>query len=366
MTDQLDRYRFNLTIRNDDYSTTFDNKAISFTVNQNQPIIEKPEDFYLAVTRFDIPADNLPLDIIVIQPNQANPNLTPYSVTLAWLDGSAVMHYYQEYLTYYAFNNYPSPATAVPIQVKSKYYWMYTFSQIITMFNTAFENAYSAMWAVHSVEMTALGLTTSDAPYFIYSYETKLLSLIVKKIYYLPSERLFVGYNSCSLKYLDNFMVDYTIGETHGMEFTFILPYYDNYDYRVDPTALTYDYIYCTQEYDTSQKIFAIDKIIFTSNSVPVHKESFAVAGEYKEVDKVSILTDFSPILDNLGDERSVLSYFPQGPLRLIDLFGSSPLYSIDLQIFWVDRFGHVWPLELTFASIATVKLEFIRKGTEN
>ena len=76
--------------------------VLSFTETRNTPLLINPEDYYMSVIRFTLDTPTLPVITPSIQYNQANPNLTIYSVTLSWANPIAPFQQFnqQTYITF--------------------------------------------------------------------------------------------------------------------------------------------------------------------------------------------------------------------------------------------------------------------------
>jgi hypothetical protein len=61
-----------------------------------------------------------------------------------------------------------------------------------------------------------------------------------------------------------------------------------------------------------------------------------------------------------------MVNYVPSSEYRLIDLFGTSPVNSINVNIFWRNRFGTLIPVTLSSGGSANIKIMFRRKDFNN
>lgn len=76
-----------------------------------------------------------------------------------------------------------------------------------------------------------------------------------------------------------------------------------------------------------------------------------------------SILTDYQPTITTGYDVRSYYQYAPQSEYRLVSLNGTDPLKTLDLQIYWQDKIGNIFPLYLNPQESASIKLLFRKKS---
>jgi hypothetical protein len=75
------------------------------------------------------------------------------------------------------------------------------------------------------------------------------------------------------------------------------------------------------------------------------------------------IVTDFEPNITS-DDFRgnAVIQYIPQAEFRRIDLLSSLPLKRIEMEVFWQDKWGYVYPLLLPPNQFMSLKILFEKK----
>src|SRR5579872_55561 len=101
-----------------------------YKVTKTIPILSKCDDYYLSVIRFSIPLNDVPLFIIPIVPNQANPNLTTFiiGITTGGID-------FPQSVIYVSETGFPVPIQNQPIQVITPYYYVFEYQNLITSVN---------------------------------------------------------------------------------------------------------------------------------------------------------------------------------------------------------------------------------------
>src|SRR5271154_701320 len=135
-----------------------------YRVTKTIPILGKCDDYYLSVIRFAIPLNDVPLLIMPIVPNQANPNLTPLVIGIS----TGGINYQQSiiYISYNGSADVP-PVQNQPTQIITPYYFIYEYQAFITMINTALALAF-----------VASGLA-GNCPYFYLTSSIEELSVVV-------------------------------------------------------------------------------------------------------------------------------------------------------------------------------------------
>jgi hypothetical protein len=101
-----------------------------------------------------------------------------------------------------------------------------------------------------------------------------------------------------------------------------------------------------------------LKSIEFLTSSIPVNRE---LQGDQKNI-TTDFLTDFQPIESEKWYAGGVLSFFPQGPLRYLDLLAKDELHRFDLVINWRSKSGVSYPYYLQGDQSLTVKVLFRKK----
>lgn len=171
-----------------------------FTETRTDEIVPNIDLYYLSIIRFSIPGASIPLFVVPIQPGQADPNLTIFSVTLTFgVDN------YQTFISWVpettlAFT--PVPPAPIPVQAETPYYYDQTYQHFLDLINSALSTSFDALKVAHPTA------PPTQAPYFIYNPETQLISLIYQIGFtYVESDPNFIGIwiNTPLQNYLQNF-----------------------------------------------------------------------------------------------------------------------------------------------------------------
>jgi len=295
-------------------------KQAVFSVKRVQSILENPSDYEIAVVRFSLPTTSIPL--IIFEDNK-------YSVSL-----KIGTNTYTEYLTWVSNSN-----------VSTEKY-VYNIQDIIDFMNTAWATAFSNLNAGNVI-------TSTVAPFMSFSSETNLLTLHVPQSYITDGIGVYAN-EELYLK-INTFQDFYYETPTQGqLNYEFVIKdlFTNNITYNAIP------YYTSTQQYATISAIQDLRQIQFITNNIPVNRE---LEGAQKNI-TTNTLTDFEPIQENTFDGGGVIQFFPQGPLRYIDLLSKHALHTIDLTINWVSKTGIVYPYYLQGEQSATIKLLFRKK----
>jgi hypothetical protein len=295
-------------------------KHAVFSVNRVQPVLEKPEDYELAVVRFSLPTTSIPL--IIFEDNK-------YSVSLKI--GS---NEYTEYLTWVSNSN-----------VYSEKY-VYNVQDIIDFMNTAWATAFSNLSGANVI-------TSTVPPFMSFSSVTNLMTLHVPQSYLTDGIKVYAN-EELYLK-INTFQDFYYETPTQGqLNYEFVIKdlFTNNVIYNTIP------YYTSTQQFGTISAIQDLRTIQFITNNIPVNRE---LEGFQTNITS-NLLTDFEPIQENTFDNGGLIQFYPQGPLRYIDLLSKTPLNTIDIKINWVSKTGNVYPYYLQGEQSATVKILFRKR----
>ena len=148
---QPDKIYYDLTVSNFQSS---EKTPLPFYFNESRtiPYLMCPQDYYLSITRFSIDTGTIPVFIPSIQPNQANSNLTIYSVSMSWLDPVTNISYKQQQYIEYEPQDLSIDVPIAPsltsngLQInETGYYNVYSYQWMCYLFFVAFQKLQAKM-----------------------------------------------------------------------------------------------------------------------------------------------------------------------------------------------------------------------------
>lgn len=352
-----------------------------FNETRNTPFVLDPESYYLSIVRFTLDTPTLPVIQPEIQPNQANKDLTTYSITLSWTNPVAPFQTFDahEYIIYSPQNleavvpSAPSFTTSKLQNNQTGYYDIYNYQYFIYLVNQTFNTAFTNLNA--QVVGAGLVLPTIHAPVMDWNVSDSTAVITADQagyndttanyisIYFNPSfYQLFSSFPSI----IEGFglglgknvrLVTASLGGSNVVNYP--------------PVNPTYVGLQVYQEFSTVALWTPITSIVFTSNTLPVVTTQLSapliffdgstfVGGGNSNV--AQVITDF------VADEakyKPQLVYEPSAQYRLVNLTGNRPLYTFDLNVFYKNRVGELIPFRLSSGSSATIKILFSRRGTD-
>lgn len=325
--DDEDHIYFNINIRKgvENAGKVF---VASFNETRVEPVLHKPSDYDLAVVRFSIPSQNIPIfiwrdDEFKITISYQNFDFT---TTLQWVPNS--------------------PSGAYDYFGKS----VWNYQDFIDSINNALKTSFNNFVA----GTPAFAHKPSTAPYMIYNAESQLCSLIAEEKYDTSgvyADPVYIYFNRSLSNYfpaLQNFDTDIPTKAVY-------IKVKDNLNNVSVVGGITYYEV--KEEYTTLFLWNDLQKIILETDSIPVNNE---LQGAQTNKQR-KIITDFEP-LSSIND-RSQIQYFPQGALRFYNLTSDYPLTKMNLKIYWETKDGRVFPLYINDYDNCSVKLYFKRKG---
>ena len=319
-SDTSDQIYYNIIIRNERDQS---GKRLVFSENRTVPIVNNPSDYDLACVRLLVPSFNIPL--LFFPDNNFYVKLKYGAVEvqtdLVWVPNSS--------------NNPFANVGKLPV---------YDFSEITQSLNTALETCKTSLDGVAPTG-------AFDKPFVTYDAPSELFSLNAEKAGY--DQDLGVGsyieiiFSAKLFEYYTN-LQDFFLNQDETR-----LAVYDTFDNSTTFNAKPY---FSMQQSQPSLELFSdIQKIVVFSNSIPIVQELQPTQDDVTR----RVLFDFN--VTGVAD-KSVISFFPQGPLRYYSLTSNYPLKQIDAEIRWEAKDGQTYPITINLDTTASIKILFQKK----
>jgi hypothetical protein len=358
---------------NDTNNPTHAPSPAIFSETRAQPLIDNPKDYLMSVVRFSIPGQFIPIFIDAGYYLPGQPNLTFNTVTLSY--GAQTIQtrliYVPQDLT---IPVPPDPRTSGPLQASQQIYWaIYSYQQFVDQINVALATSFAGL--------TSLPVDTPPlvAPYMIYDSSTSLFSIIVDQR--LVTLGMTMYFNEILYSFfLPSFdVITHSYGSANGTDIQILLKNNYNNNYIPSPPVAGISFYQMIQERPSIDSFYAVKTIVFTINNVPIRVEQIGTNqsqqgsnnyfGQPASINNgfLPIMTDFVPALQNkAGDLLSTITYYPTAEYRLIDLIGTDPLTTINIQIYWSDNYLNLYPLMIYNHDVANIKIMFRNKNFYN
>lgn len=303
-----------------------------YNSTKTEPIINNPSEYHLVIDRFNISGFLLPTYIYL--PSE------PGTVSLSYLGNIYNANLIFDSRTTITETNDPS------------YYHIYEYQHYVDMINEAFKQAFS------QIPIPPIG---SSAPYMTWDTDSQKFTLHAEKAFYdeTLAQPIGVYFNDTLYRVFPFF----PYFEQTAIFWQFVIR-----DYRNNTEVIGgNDYLFLKQEAVGISYFNPVKGLVFTSQNIPVKNTYTQINNNVQfqndsNASSMGILIDFKIDIINSLDQRKQLLYVPQQNYRRLDLYGTLPLRSIDIQIYWTDLFGNINPLRIPKSQDANIKLLFIRK----
>ena len=324
------------------------------------PILTKPDDYIGRIQRLETSGLSIPLIVPLTQIGQNDPNLLVYKFAMGY-NGMFSDPINVVFIPQSTGLVTPNPPLIYQ-DLRTSYYYLYSYSSLLYMWNIALA---AALANLNGKIVTGV----SEAPVFYFDPDYGIVLKAIKTGYaQFPTPVTVTNFiqiycDSTLLTLVNGFPLNY-ISNVSGCNYSFNL-----YDQVTNEDISTTHYIQ-KQQNIASLAYWPSLNIVQVQSTMPVQYESLpapigtASIGQNNQQSQVSnVLTDI--VIDSSINPVSYSS--PQifnntDILRVFNITKTSPLYSIDASLYWIDYFGRPFPLLLGINETITIKFEFIKK----
>jgi len=362
-------------------STTTEEPFLRFNETRTNPIISNAGDYYLSIVRFSLDTYNLPNFVCEIQPNQANKDLSIYSVTLEYDNGAGVKTpSNQVFINWIPQNkNVPNPVppnqTSTGFQEFNEYYYCYQFQYFLALINAAFGTALTSLIANTGGGASPIAL--ANQPVLTWDVTSSKAILQAETQFYENSNaaKIRIYCNPPLFALFNSFLSVYygTTGVTLGRNYQFVIEDFTGVNTILLPTndlpANQRVFTQIFQEFSTIDTWTPVSSIVFTSNTMPIISNQLSTPLLFNNGQTSAGLgnnSNFAQIITDMVTNQQVFKpnilYSPTAEYRRIDMTGNLPLSNIDINVYWRSKTGLLVPFTLASGSSATIKFLFERK----
>lgn len=305
-----------------------------FSEERVRPVLDNPAHYELAVARFSVPAQKLPIMFFRDgDPANGYGEHDLYTITMSF-DGVDVTKTLVHLQTEFPTNLYNRPT-------------VWSYNDFLSSMNDAYAEAFAELKALKPLA------PPTAPPFMVFNQATERFSFYAPEEYITgatPTIEIF--FNNVLSRLFDTFQTVYHGDNPREKRWHYWVR--DNHTNRTIYNGQ--NYLIMHQDGSTLYLWNEIQSIQFLTSSIPVNPE---FESAQRNVTR-KVLTDFEPLSGSPG--RDVIQYFPQGPLRWYGLNSNYPLRAIDLHVRWIDREGNSWPIYVSTIDPLTVKLQFRKK----
>lgn len=343
---------------------------LQFIETRNNEIINRPQDYYLSIVKFNIQTSNLiPSFIPQVALGQLDPNLLIYSITLKY------KNFIQQQFVYYNAQNltYPTPQPPLTSQdLTSGYYYVNNFQDWIEMINDTFAEALNNL----NIKVLAGSdvLPSLNPPFVEWDPQNLIAIMNFDKNGYdrTLTNPIEVFFNSPLYNLYPNFPNKFqSYSAEDGMNAK--LEIYNNNNTNILQLN-SYDAIQIYQEGSTIALLNPVQSIVFTSSLFPVISSNVSQPKIFNSFEQninannsniSNIISDFSVSVEPSNRYVPNVLYVPSAEYRLFSLTGTMPINQIEISGFWRDMYGGLHSILLGSGMSASLKILFRKKNFE-
>jgi len=346
---------------------------LQFSDIRNSPYLSCPENYYMSLVRFYVESSSLPIMIPSVLIGQSDPNKLVYSVSMRYVGVSSTVYTQQTFLTYVPYDTTVGTASAPTTQqdVSTTYYYVYSYQQWVLMINTALASCIAALNA-----QMILGdvLPTTNAPFMIIDPNnfTTTMNADINGFNNSLARPIELFFNTSLWSLYNNYQ---WIGNGNSAALggrNYKMQIYNNNGQNSMTISSLYTVLVMYQEQPTVALLNPVSSVIFTTGQLPVVPSLSSTPIVFNSITSNTssgnnanispIISDFEVPFSALDTFKPNISYSPTSELRLIDLYGNSPLNAIQITVSWKDYYGVIHPLYLLADCAANLKIMFRRK----
>jgi hypothetical protein len=350
---------YDISIFNNSESNIPDQFPLSFIETRPENFIERSQDFYLSVVRFNLVlANSLPVFIPKIQSNQENRNKTIYKIILRIGANNYLLDIYwqpQNILTVY-------PKEPVIFQEYSDYYFCNSYSHFLRIMNKLILD-----------KLVEAG--SSAVCYFQLNPSTNNIELITTEDFFSPTPTVAIGFNE-PLKNLFSTFSFNVVPTPVLFSSTYEEPYYYNIETSEKVVYNATAGTFITSTYTCPLAPWnPVASIVFTSATLPVipnavgpeklFNTNIVLPSQQNSNNVLNVITDFEVDIGPNSFYAPSVSYLPTAQYRLISLYGSGGIDKIQMNIYWKDNYGGLHLIYLPNNCIGNIKLMFVKKTAQ-
>lgn len=319
----------------------------------NDSILKKGSKYTLSIDRFRIPMD----DIYIFRFNSAT---NAYTVELEYngvFSGRTPVVYI--------------PTTTNYTSADAAYWSVWTFDIFVRMVNNALATAFASLAGLTTLPTGAL------APFFTFDPTTKEIAYNAQSNFYDYSLALPIKLymNQRLWKFFDGIPI-LVVGQLYhpsvanGRDVIFLA--FNTFDnsitYGTAPNNQYYHMVSdngfeCIASWNVAKGFY------FRSNNIPVRNEIMpnieiisGVPTLNNNVSSQPIICNFDFAFSESAPKPQIAQYILSTPYKIMDIISSEGLRTLDLQVFWYDKYNNSYPLSIRPNDAMTMRLVFQEK----
>ena len=378
MTGLHDKKYYNVIINGNPPPDSYYSPA-KFNIHLNDSVLKDASKYSLIVQKFKIDSESIPLfHVELVQPQpKVEGNIGFITKYVVYVNISGVV--YSSNLLYNKPNGKPAPITkdngdgTVYYDNTDNVFSIYSYNDFIGMINTAINDcmnqASSTLFNGNPIPIAELEAFLI-CPFFEYDPLSERIKYWSpdgwnNTLYFSRNLHPFIGEGFSTTYYWNNpFGINQKVWSINVYQFTYNYQEYNSNTYWV-----------MTQEHKAISSWANINRVLFVSNNLPIVREFFPIndtkgllvdniTESYRKMSNMPIITSFLINSSDAGDYRTsiIFSTSEVDNSDIITMPTNTEIRIIDIEVYWSDKFGNVYPLVLAEGKQIDVRLAFIEK----
>ena len=329
------------------------NPQIAYSNSFPSPVVDNAKNYVMSISSFTSSCGScLPVWSPEIVDNQPNPNLCVQNITMTVNVGGSI--YSQTTNMSYVSENASAqaPSNTMLSMDSQHYYYAYSMSHVAYLFNNMLQTCYNALQAQVGGSFSFQNV----CPFMMYDPTTGLFSLYFDQ----AGDQFNVFFDNN----LYNMFYSFYFQNTNQLVI-------NKYNGVNNVVVGSHTFTKVTQDFVSTASWSPVLSLVFTTSLIPINPEITTLPNQYYDETNMSnstqnpvkqkIITDFNIPYDKATDARGYITYTPT-VLRWISLNSQSPIYDIDISLFFIDKnSGNLVPVLMPNNSSCKLKLEFKR-----
>lgn len=331
-------------------------KLAEYSVTTNKVLIDNPSDYYLTISKFNLPIVDIPIfEFVTTEPPPGSNQIDRRLIITVSHGGNDVIYPIQ----YIPGTGVPSYDYRNPV---------YTYQEFIYMFNVSMREAIKELWNNFGpLPVPDPNNLANAVPELIFTNEDTPLDFRCPEEYdfktYPTTVKIYFNYALFLMfeNFLNTFF-SYTAPKAYLISVFFTGNNYK--DYANDSySQYTGKYYSMTQDSATFYLWYDIKDVVITT-SLPISPEIIGTIGSQGAYNTIPILTDVSTsFFGQSGQQKMSINYIPEPQYRLIDVNDHTQLSKIDFKFFYRTKHLELRNFYLAPLTTLTMKILFVKKS---
>lgn len=346
---------------------------LTFSEARSIPFIRTPGDYFLSIVRFSVDSGKyFPVFIPQIQTGQTDINLTIYKF--------AILNNTTNQLYTFNINYVPQDLTInsalveAPLQkqdMTTSYYYLYSYQWWLQIVNQQI-----------FVAMTSTGVGPSNTDAISFSLDPSTLNVIMT----IPSSCMAEMASSFNPPSTPNYQLFFNPALANLFSTLSMQKYSNNtYPSLQNWSLINFNQSTCVLQgsnylFYTENSPLAlwnpVASVVFSMEMLPIAISNVGTPKIFNQPvnsvaqNSANISNTVSDIVVDFGGANSTYKpffiYIPQGEYRLTDMYSNNPISSINVNVYWKDRFDNTYPIKLSSGCSSSIKILFRAKQFNN